>query len=85
MQSIQVALIEGLGSETRTSVLERLKAIPDVLGAPMLKPDAKDPDIARMAIVYFNDNASPAHVSEVLAALPEVVSAHKPAARELIW
>lgn len=68
----------------RQDALDRIRHWEGVISAQLLKPDARNPDVARMAYVLLADDADADAVAEQLARMDAIESASVPARRFIV-
>lgn len=65
----------------RRDVLDQIRRWEGVVSAQLLKPDARNPDVARMAYVVLADDVDADAVAEQLVRMDAIESASLPARR----
>lgn len=84
MKSINFSFHERTAPDARQVAIEAIKSVPGVRGVAHVKPDSKDPAVARMATVYLSDDADVEAVRSQVESLDQVERASIPAERHLI-
>jgi hypothetical protein len=84
MKPVTFAFREGVSREDQDRVLAMIKAFDEVDGAGWLKPDAGDPEVARMAFAYVADETDLSRFVSKLSRVPQIEVASPPAERRLI-
>ena len=84
MRSITFTFHPDVAPDRQERTLEQINSWADVHAAGLLKPDAKNSDVRRMAYAYVGDDANAEDLLKRLSGLPEVEQASLPSERRLI-
>jgi hypothetical protein len=84
MQPVMFTFRPGLSREDQDRVLDMINSLDGVTRAARLKPDAHDPDTARMACAFVDDVTDPGRIVVTLSHIPQIEVASSPSARGLI-
>ena len=84
MQSVMLMFKQDVSPEDQEHVLTKLNARQGVIKAARLKPEARNPDVLRMAFVYVDDSLNVQTLLDQLSKLPEIDSASLPPQRGLV-